>query len=93
MRKRTCWTVPSMAEYLCVTEDTIRAWLRAGKIAHVRLPDGQYRVRDDHFQIFLIERTRSGRMERAKRGRAGVALAGSVNATPGVAGLLDGSNV
>ena len=91
--RKPLWTVPAMAEYLCVTEDTIRQWLRAGKIAHVRLPDGQYRVRDEHFSLFLTERMKStrkvGDIERARpRGRASAVA----NTTAGVVPVLEGAN-
>jgi len=96
MRKRTpderCYTVAELATYLGVADDTVRGYLRGGLLAYFRLPNGEYRIRPDHLQLLQTERMRSGRMERAKRGRAGVALAGSMNATPAVAGLLDGSD-
>jgi len=84
MRKRTpderCYTVAELATYLGVADDTVRGYLRGGLLAYFRLPNGEYRVRPDHLQLFQTERMAPacGRVRsRAERGRAG-----ALNSTP-----------
>jgi len=45
-------TIPQARERLAghgieVTEETVRAWVRAGQISAIRLPGGSYRIRTE----------------------------------------------
>ena len=52
--------VAEVAELLSVTVNTVRAWLRTGKLRGVKLPGGDWRVRQEDLDAMLNVKSRSG---------------------------------
>ena len=50
-------TVPEVAQHLCVTDTTVRKWIKEGKLEAVALPHGRkctrYRVRRETLHLIL----------------------------------------
>ena len=54
LREHKNWlAVGKIAEYCLVTRTTVRRWIKAGKLAAIRLPSGHYRVSIADFRDFL----------------------------------------
>lgn len=51
--ERTHVTEKDLATYCMVSPATIRRWIKEGKIASIKLPSNQYRVRMADFEEFL----------------------------------------
>ncbi len=51
-------TVPTVAERLGVSQETVRRWIRAGEIAVLDLggPKAGYRIREADLDVFLTKR-------------------------------------
>ena len=46
-------TTGEAARKLYVTDETIRRWIAAGKLAAITLPSGQFRIRADDVEALL----------------------------------------
>ena len=53
----TLYTTREVAEILRVREETIRAWLRKGKLLGIKLPDGDYRIKESTVREILEKQT------------------------------------
>lgn len=63
----TWLTVQDVAERLKVDEETVRRWIRAGKLAVLDLgPRGGYRIRPDELAAFVAKRYGPIRKDREK---------------------------
>jgi excisionase family DNA binding protein len=51
------YTVREVATILRVREETIRAWLRKGKMTGIKLPDGDYRIKESTVNGILGQQT------------------------------------
>lgn len=52
------WTVPEVADYFRVTEETVRRWIRAGELPALLLGERRagYRIRQADIDRFTVER-------------------------------------
>lgn len=50
-------TINQVAERLSVDPQTVRAWIKAGKLAGVKLPGGDWRVKEEFLNNWLDKRT------------------------------------
>jgi excisionase family DNA binding protein len=62
-----CMTVPAAAAHFGVSRNTIYNWLSSGILPHLRLPGGQYRIREH--DIEEAEKRMQGGYEWQDRGR------------------------
>jgi excisionase family DNA binding protein len=67
MQDRQHWRVPEVAERLRVDPETVRRWLRAGKLRGMLLSQqGGYRISDSELQRFIAERLGNTHTEQSK---------------------------
>lgn len=50
-------TINQVAETIGVEPQTVRAWIKKGKLSGVKLPGGDWRIRDTHLENWLDKRT------------------------------------
>lgn len=50
-------TVEEVAEHLAVAENTVRRWLKAGKLKGVKLNDRSWRVKPEDLKAWLDDKT------------------------------------
>lgn len=53
----TLLTISQVAEKLRVKERTLRIWIRDGKISALKLPNGEWRMKEEHLEGWLNKRT------------------------------------
>jgi excisionase family DNA binding protein len=54
------YTVQEVASLLSVHEETVRRWLKGGKLEYIDLGYNHYRIPVDSYKAFLAERTKVG---------------------------------
>ncbi len=65
------WRVPEVAERLRVDPETVRRWLRAGKLRGMLLSQqGGYRIPDSELRRFIAERLGATEAERRRAAAA-----------------------
>jgi excisionase family DNA binding protein len=47
------WSVKVLADTFHVSEQTVRLWLRQRRVPHIRLPNGEFRVRSTDVEKYL----------------------------------------
>ena len=52
-------TVNQVAEKVQVDAQTVRAWIKAGKLSGIKLPGGDWRFREEHLEAWLTRRALS----------------------------------
>ena len=50
-------TIAQVAQKLGIQERTLRIWIRDGRIAGIKLPNGEWRMKEEHLEGWLNKRT------------------------------------
>lgn len=50
-------TVQNVANKMKVDPRTVRAWIKAGKMAGIQLPGGEFRIKEEHLNAWMDKKT------------------------------------
>lgn len=50
-------TVQNVAKKMQVDPRTVRAWIKAGKMAGIQLPSGEFRIKEEYLNTWMDKKT------------------------------------